>query len=136
MWTSRGKKSIFFHGNFLQAQDTESIQIFFRTRYGSKDEVLYIGCYNRVVWDTENLSILDLVKSQMIGLGGQYSLPPYSEYKRSNPSRFFSCDRYKLKDYDSNFVCYYQEVRDTGILLIVAPVITQCPSLLVGVSLF
>ena len=69
------KKSFCFHGNFLQAQWIESTQIFFRTRYGSEDEALYIGCYNRVVWDTGNPSILDLVKSQMIGLGVQCSLP-------------------------------------------------------------
>ena len=66
----------YFHGSFLEAQGIESTQIFSGTRYGSKDEVLYIGCYNQVVWDTENPSILDLVKWKMIGLGGQCSLPP------------------------------------------------------------
>ena len=50
--------------------------------------------------------------------------------------QIFSCERYKLKDYVPNFGCYFQEVRDIENLSIVAPVISQCPSQIVGLSLW
>ena len=70
------KKYFFSTAAFSKLKASNRLRFFSRTRYGSKDEVLYIGCYNQVVWDTENPSILDSVKSKMIGLGGQCSLPP------------------------------------------------------------
>ena len=69
-WGTDDSWSNFFsRATFSKISASNRPRFFCLTRYGSKDEILYIGCYNRVVWDTENLSILDLVKSQMVGLG-------------------------------------------------------------------